>query len=275
VSTATASIAIPRTPLANALRTIGLAGLGFVTVIVALADVVARAPAGQKKVADALVQPNATFLFGTDNLGRDVLSETIHALAVTFTAAALAGAIIVVAGACAGFVAARAPLRIGALLRLVSGVLGTLPVSLLAVAIAVLAGRNVAILAAGLAAVPSAFNRSYDRAMFLAGSRHAEFARATGIPASTLLRRDLVYELQGNFLNVAARALARGAIVFSTISFFGFGAVAPHRDLGVMIVDAYGFYLTHWWPATFPALILLLFILFARLTAGLGESEPP
>ena len=266
---------VPPAPLPIALRTIGLAGSGLVTVVVALADVVARAPAGQKNVAGIFVPPNAAFLFGTDNFGRDVLSETIHALAVTFTAAVLSGAIILVAGACSGFVAARAPFRMGALLRTVSGVLGMLPIVFLAIVFAVLMGRHFAILAAGLAAAPGAFNRSYDRAVFLAGSRHAEFARATGIPASTILRRDFVYELRGNFLNVAARAVAQGAIGFSTISFFGFGAAAPHRDLGMMIADAQSFYLTQWWPAAFPALVLGLFVLFARLAAGLGESEPP
>jgi peptide/nickel transport system permease protein len=148
-------------------------------------------------------------------------------------------------------------------------------VLLLAVALVGIFGQGFAIIAAGLAASPAAFIRSYDSAADLANSRHAEFARATGIPASILLRRDLVYEIRGNFLSVAARALASVVIVLSTMSFLGFGAAPPARDLGLIIASARDNYLDAWWTAAFPALMLALLVLFARLAAALEEGEPP
>jgi peptide/nickel transport system permease protein len=219
--------------------------------------------------------PDVMYAFGTDELGRDILSETVHALAITFSSALVAAAIAIVVGAVAGFAAVRAPLRLGVVLRGIVGVLGALPVLLLAAVVVGLAGHEFAPIAAGLAAAPSIFNRSFDRAMRLTRSRHAEYARATGIPASTLLRRDLVYEVRGNFINVAGRALASTTIVLATLSFLGFGAVPPHVDLGLMIAAARANYLDLWWPALFPALALILLILFARLAAALDEGEPP
>jgi peptide/nickel transport system permease protein len=204
-----------------------------------------------------------------------VFSETVHGLAVTLTNASVATAIVIVAGAVAGFAAVRVPARLGPLLRGLTGVLGSVPVLLLAVVLVGIFGHSFAIVAAGLAAAPPAFIRSYDGAAHFANSRHAEFARATGIPASTLFRRDLVYEIRGNFVSVAARALASVTIALSTMSFLGFGAVPPHRDLGLIIAAARANYLDAWWTAAFPALALALLILFARLAAALEEGEPP
>lgn len=253
----------------------GLAGLGLISVIVALSDVIARAPAGAMRAGPPSLPPDVAYAFGTDVLGRDVMSETVHALAVSFSGALLATVIAIVVGAVAGFAAVRAPLKLGVALRGIVGVLGSLPVLLLAVVAVSIAGHAIAPIAVGLAASPVIFNRSFDRALRLARSRHAEYARATGIPALTLLRRDLVYEVRGNFLNVAGRALASTAIVLATLSFLGFGAVPPHADLGLMIAAARASYLDLWWPALFPALALILFILFARLAAALDEGEPP
>jgi peptide/nickel transport system permease protein len=247
----------------------------LIAVIVALNNVVARAPAGAMHVAPPALPPNSLYAFGTDLLGRDVLSETLHALAVSFSSAVLAAAIAIVVGAVAGFAAVRAPFRLGVALRGGSGVIGALPVLLLAVVGVGLAGHDFATIAAGLAASPAIFNRSFDRATRLTNSRHAIYARATGIPGLTLLRRDLVYEVRFNFVNVAGRALASTAIVLATLSFLGFGTVPPHRDLGLMIAAARANYLEIWWPALFPALVLTLFILFARLAAALDEGEPP
>ncbi|MGN6514486.1 MAG: hypothetical protein ACTHLR_01455 [Rhizomicrobium sp.] len=258
--------------LRTIISSVGLAGLGLVAVIVALSDVLAPMPAGVFKAGPASLAPSVQYAFGTDILGRDVLSETVHALAVTFIAAVVAAAIAIL-GAVAGFAAARAPWRAGIVLRALTGVLGAVPVLLLAIVAVSIAGHSFMIAAAGLAASPAAFNRSFDRAMDLAHSRHAEYARATGIPALTLLRRDLVYEVRANFINVAGRALASTTIVLATMSFLGFGAVPPHRDLGLMIAAARPNYLDLWWPAFFPALVLILLVLFARLAAALDEGE--
>jgi peptide/nickel transport system permease protein len=260
--------------LRSIIRIVGLSGLGLMAIIVALGDVVARAPAGAVG-RSVFAPPDVQYPFGTDGLGRDMLSETLHGLGVTMTEAAPAALIVIVAGAIAGFAAVRAPLRLGIVLRALTGLFGAVPVLLLAVALVGLFGRNFAILAAGLAAAPPAFIRSYDSAAHLANSRHAEFARATGIPGGVLLRRDLVYEIRNNFVSVAARALASVVIALSTMSFLGFGAGAPQRDLGLIIADARAHYLDAWWTAAFPALVLALLILFARLAAALQEGEPP
>lgn len=263
------------TGLRAAIRVAGFVGLALLAVLVAMSDVIAPYAAGAQHVGAVLAPPSALHVFGTDLLGRDLLSETLHGLAVTVDYAALAMAVTLLAGGFAGFVSARLPLGGGAVLRWIAGILGAVPALLLAILFIGLTTRDLAPLAAGLAAAPLAFCRTYDRARALARSRHAEYARATGILGSTLLRRDLIYDFRDSFLANAARALAAVTITLATVSFLGFGAVPPHRDLGLMIAAARASYLDAWWSAAFPALALLLLILFARLAAALDEGERP
>lgn len=255
-----------------AIRVVGLMGLSAIAVGTALNDVLARAPTGAQ-VAAPLLPPDIRYPFGTDILGRDVASETLHALAVTMGHAALAALVTIVVGGLMGFVAARLPRGFGAVLRWLSGILAAVPALLLAIVFVGIAGRDFCAIAAGLATAPLAFARAYDRARLMSETRHAEFTRVTGIPARSLLRRDVIYEFRDNFLNTAARALATVTIVLATVSFFGFGAAPPHRDLGVMLAGARDTFLQAWWTALFPALALIILVLFARLAAGLEEDE--
>jgi peptide/nickel transport system permease protein len=261
--------------LRGILRGAGFAGLGVIAVTVGLSTVLARQPADAQHVGEALTPPSARFPFGTDLFGRDIASEVLHGLSVTVGHAVIAMLVTIAAGGVLGFLAVRFPMRAGALLRWMAGVLGALPPLFLAILIIGLTGRDFAPEAAGLAAAPLAFLRSFDRAKTLARSRHADFARATGIPMTTLLRRDLVYEIRDNFLSLAARSLAAVTITLATVSFFGFGASPPRRDLGLMIASAREIYFDAWWTAAFPALALMLFILCARLAASLDEGEQP
>lgn len=262
-------------PLGSIARATGLVGLGVFVLLIALSDVIARAPAGKEYHALAGRAPSAGFIFGTDALGRDLFSETVHAIAVSVPAAVAAAFVAIVLGAVAGFAAVRLPMRLGQPTRGVVGVIGAVPALLLAIVLAILLGHNGIVLAAGLAAAPAAFMRSFDRAEAFADSRHAEFARATGIPATTLLRRDLVYEIRAHLISVACRSLALATMLLATLSFVGFGEMTHTRDLGRMIADARPMYLVEWWSLVFPVLALMVFILFARMAAFLDEGEAP
>lgn len=259
--------------LRRAVRGIGFTGLAVIAILVSLSTVIGSR--GIERAGPPLSPPSVAFAFGTDQLGRDVGSETLHALAATVNAASIAMMITILAGSLAGFAAARLPFGMGRFLRWLMGVLTSLPALFLAIVFIGLSSRDYAPLLGGLAASPHEFARAFDRAMALGRSAHADFARATGVTATTQLRRDLVYEFRAGILGIAARALAAVTIILSTVSFFGFGSVPPNRDLGLMIAASRESYIDAWWTAAFPAIALALLVLFARLAAGMEEGEPP
>ena len=261
--------------LRAAVRMTGWTGLAIILVMVSMSEFIARAPADAQGIGPTLAPPSGQFLFGTDFLGRDVLSETLHALRETTVEVVIAALIAVLAGGLFGFVAARLPRHAGIFLRWAMGILASAPVLLLAILFIAVMGRDWASFAAGLAGAPIAFVRAYDRTRAESFTRYAEYARATGIAAATLLRRDLVYEFRDSLSVTAARAVAATTITLSTASFLGHVAVPPQRDLGLMIAAAKLNFLDAWWTAAFPAAALILLILCARLAAGLEDGERP
>ena len=261
--------------LRTAIKAIGWTGLGIIGIAVSLSDFLVQAPAGAQGDAGLLLPPSPQFLFGTDMLGRDIAAETLHALTQTVGLCLIGMTVALVAGSLAGFLTARIPIAISLICRWVMGVLASVPALLLAVLAIGIWSRDFSAIAVGLAAAPIGFVRAFDHARAQEKTAYAEYARATGITASALLRRDLVYEFRNAIFPTAARALASVAITLSTVSFLGFGAVPPHRDLGLMIAASRSTFLDQWWTAFFPILTLTLLILCARLAAGLEEGERP
>ncbi|HEX4293993.1 MAG TPA: hypothetical protein VHZ29_07655 [Rhizomicrobium sp.] len=254
---------------------VGWSGLGIVAAAALLSEFLARNALGAVHAGPSLSPPSEQFLFGTDFLGRDMFSETLYGLSATVAQAGEAAVLAVLAGGLLGFVTAHLPRPSGAVLRWAIGTFAQIPPLLLAILVIAATTRGYAGLAAGLAAAPLAFVRAFDRGRSGSRAGHSAYARATGISASALLNRDLAYEFRDTFLPTVARALAAVAIILSTMSFLGFGAVPPHRDLGLMIAAAKGSYMQAWWTAAFPALVLMSVILLARLAAGLDEGERP
>jgi peptide/nickel transport system permease protein len=257
------------------LRVIGWCGLGLIGVAAAMNDFLAQAPANAQGIGPILQAPSAALPFGTDALGRDLLSEVLHALGTTLVRSLIAAAFTISTGALLGFIAARLPKPLATAIRWSIGVPAAVPALLLAVLIVGIAGREQSAIAAGLAAAPLAFVRAFDRAEREEHTAAAAFALATGISPATLLRRDLVYEFRDHFLSTSARALAAVTIILTTASFLGFGATPPHRDLGLMIASAKSTFMTAWWTAAVPGAVLILIVLSARLASGLDEGEAP
>ena len=260
------------TPLFGAvLRGLGWFGLALLLITMFLSDFLAHAPAGMEFPGIELSAPSEAHPFGTDMLGRDVLSETLHGLAETGRLAMWAAFFAIVLGGLFGAVAARLPRPLALALRGVFGVLGAIPPLLLAIVIVGLTGHLFVAVAAGIGAAPLGFVRAFDRVEL--HSPHSDYAIATGIPGLSLLQRDLTYDFRHVLGAVVARALAAVTIIVSTASFLGFGAEPPARDLGLIIAAAKINHFTAWWTAIFPGLALILFILCARLAAGLEEGE--
>lgn len=254
---------------------IGVMGLAALVLLAGIARFIAPYAPGTLQAGAALAFPSALHPFGTDLLGRDIWSETLYGLVVTMSDAGIGFLVVVAIGTIGGFLSGHALGRGGIVVRIGVDVLISIPALLSAILISTLLGQGHAAIAAGLAAAPAAFARAYDRARAHLAAPYADFARATGVDGFTLFRRDLVCELRDALLPIAARAFAAVTITLATMSFFGFGAVAPARDLGLLIAANQSALPEAWWTAVFPAAALALLILCARLAARLAGGERP
>jgi peptide/nickel transport system permease protein len=254
---------------------IGLVGLAVLAFLGIASGFIAPFEPGALNAGAPLIAPSVLHYFGTDALGRDVWSETLYGLTVTMSNAGGGFIVSLAAGTILGFLTAHWLGRTGIVVRGGMEVLVAIPALLLAILFSALLGQGFAAIAAGLAAAPAAFARAYDGAQKNLAAPYVMFARETGVDEVTLFRRDLTCEVRDSLVPIAARAFAAVTITLATMSFFGFGAIAPVRDLGLMIAASQSALPNAWWTALFPVTALALLILAARLAAGLAGGERP
>ena len=256
----------------------GGAGLGVLTVLVLLGlmhEQIAPYAVGAGGTGAPLSEPGAAHPFGTDILGRDIWSETIHALRFTLDAAIPAFVFALVAGPFAGRMTASLLGPFGQALKIGINVLASIPSVLMAILFVAIIGTENFALAAGIALVPAGFSAGFDRAQAHRNASYVEYARASGVTDGALLRRDLKHWIRASLIAECARLLSAAIILVSTVSFFGFGAQPPARDLGLVIASARNDLGQAWWGALGPAIVLIVLVMAVRAAGGLtgGDKE--
>jgi peptide/nickel transport system permease protein len=228
-----------------------LSALVFIAV---LAPIFATSAPDALDLSNRRAAPSAAHWFGTDELGRDVLSRALFgarvSLAVGLLSAAVAGAIGVTIGAASGFFGGRID---AVLMRLTDAVLSIPRLLLLMVAAAILS-PSLVFLVVLVGLVGWMETARVTRAAFLA-SREQEFvlaARALGASSWRLVTAHLLPLAAPAIAVSTTLAVGRGILLESTLSFFGVGVQPPAASWGNMLYQAQSTLTTEPWLALFP-----------------------
>jgi peptide/nickel transport system permease protein len=214
--------------------------------------------------------PSAAHLFGTDELGRDVLSRVVHgsrvsvpiALLLVVLAASIGGLIGAVAGYFRGIVD-------GVFMRTADLVFAFPPI-ILAMVVAAVLGRGLrnAALAIVVVAWPSYARVVRGLVLSVGESEYVQSARLLGSSARRTLFRDVLPNVAGPVLVLATLDLANAILLLAGLSFLGLGAQPPHAEWGSMVADG-AQYFQWWWIGTFPGLAIFTAVLAFNF---LGDS---
>ncbi|XWN34367.1 MAG: ABC transporter permease [Devosia sp.] len=228
-------------------------------------------------VAKRLQPPSAEHLLGSDALGRDVLSRTLHgatfSIAIAIVVVAAAAAIGVFLGAIAGFFGGVLG---GAIMRLVDVTLAFPPI-LLAMAVAASLGPGLENAAIAMVLVWWPLYARLMRAQVLEvrEREHVEAAVAAGAgPFRVLFKHVLPLCFTPVLIN-ATMDFGQVVLLAASLSFIGLGATPPTPEWGAMISEgAKQFY--HWWIALGPGLAILTVVLgFNFVGDGLRDLLDP
>lgn len=204
--------------------------------------------------------PSYAHWFGTDGVGRDLLTRTLAgmriSLAIALAATLVSCAIGIPWGAVAGYLGGRFDQF---MMRFVDG-LYALPFVLLVILLVALFGRNVVLLFLALGAVSWLDLARIVRGQTLAvrGADYVQAARAMGATTSRIVLRHIVPNVAGPALIYATLAVPGVIIAESFISFLGLGIQEPETSLGVLIADGARQLHSSPWQLIFPALMLAL-----------------
>jgi len=189
-----------------------------------------------------LLGPSRQHLLGTDEIGRDLLSRSIHAartdIFVSLSAAAVAFVVGTAIGLFSGYVGGRTDTIT---MRLVD-VLLSFPTIVLALFLITIFGRGqwVQILAIGLVMMPSTARFSRGEGLVLRSRGYVEASRISGGSRRHILVKHVLPNSLATLL-VAASVLASSAVLISaSLSYLGLGAQPPDPSWGNMLRSAYG-----------------------------------
>ncbi|RAI59796.1 ABC transporter permease [Roseicella frigidaeris] len=222
--------------------------------------------------------PSAAFPFGTDNLGRDILSRVIlgarGALTVSLTVVAAAMAIGVPLGLVAGYARGVVP----ELIMRVTDVFLALPQLILALALAQLLGPSVesAMLALTLTYWPFFTRIVHAETQRLRGALFVDALQGIGASTPRILFLHILPNALSPIIVRATIGLGFTILVAAVLGFLGMGATPPDPDWGLAVAQSRGYLPNAWWFATFPGLAILVAVLgFNLLGDGLRDLVDP
>jgi len=258
---------------------LGLAVLVLLYVVCFGASWIAPYPKNQQDLLLGPVGPSAEHWFGTDELGRDNLTELLYAgqvtLLISLAVAVLSTVLGVLLGAFAGFYGKATDqvlMRITDLFLVVPGI-GILAIGLKAL------GQDPPVIVFVLSGLGWMLIARVVRGQVLS-MREKEFveaARAAGASGFRIVMRHIIPNLVGSIVVNVTVGVAAAVVGESTLSFLGFGVRRPDTSWGVMLADARST------PGTdkahllyFPALALILVVLAVNfLGDGLRDGFDP
>lgn len=268
--------------LTGALRRPGLVLAGLWTALVVAAAAVPGVLASHGPLeteSQAKLQgPSWSHWFGTDQLGRDLLSRTIHGSALTLRTALLAVGVGLVVGAVIGLVAGfvRGWLD-DALMRAVDVVLA-IPNLLLSLALITVLGFgafNVG-LAVGLAGIAACARIMRSEVLRVRQSVFVEAARTGGASWLRVLVRHVLPNSAGPVVVLATLQFGGAILTVSSLSFLGYGTQPPDPEWGSLVASGRDFLRTAWWLTTLPGVTVAITVLAAnRLAHALDERFAP
>jgi peptide/nickel transport system permease protein len=227
---------------------------------------------------NTLQPPSAGHPFGTDQVGRDVLSRLIYGARVSPQIALYVLVIACLVGIPLGIAAGYFGGWIDDVIMRVTDVFLAFPALLLALALAAVLSPSIGNTTLAIAVTwwPWYTRLVRGQAASVAGRPYVESARALGVRHRTILLRHI---LPNSITPVIVQAsLDVGGIILtaSALSFLGLGAQDPTPDWGLMVSQGESYFTTQWWLVTFPGLaILITAVAFNLLGDGLRDVLDP
>lgn len=251
----------------------GLIVLILFVLVAVFAEQIAPFGYDDQDASRAMIAPCLEYPFGTDNLGRDVLSRLLYGSRYSLSIGFLAVGISVLTGGFLGILAAYYPKLDNIIMRCMD-LFMAIPQMLLAMCIVTALGSSLfnLMLAVGLSSTPK-FARVV-RASVLA-TREQEFveaARAIGAGNWRIILHHILPNSISSLIVQATLAMAGAIISASALSFLGFGIQAPMPEWGAMLSAGRKYIRTQAYLTVIPGLAIMV-VVYALNVVGDGLRD--
>ena len=222
--------------------------------------------------------PTAAHPFGTDDLGRDVLSRVIFGARSSLQAGVISVLIAVLAGVPLGLLAGDFGGALDMVISRCTEALLACPFLILAIAFAAFLGPSLenAMIAIGISATPIFIRLARGQALAVKTEDYVEGARAVGASHPRILARYILPNALPPILVQATLTLATAIIAEASLAFLGLGQRPPAPSWGSMLDVARQFLTQAPWMALWPGVAIFLVVFgFNLLGDGLRDALDP
>jgi peptide/nickel transport system permease protein len=285
-SSALAEADVVETPLRRAWRRLlrrkgALFGLAVITLFIAMAvfaPLISRYDPTAQSYTLIRRPPSDLHWFGTDELGRDLLTRIIYGARASLLAGVISVSIAlgigVPIGLCAGYLGGLVDMVLS---RLTDAMLAC-PYLIFAIALAFLLGPSLgnAMIAIGIATTPIFVRLTRGLVLSVKVENYIEAARMVGNPGWRIALRHILPNILPSLLVQTTLSIATAIIAEASLSFIGLGQQPPAPSWGSMLNAAQRFLVNAPWMAVWPGLAIFLTVLsFNLLGDGLRDALDP
>jgi peptide/nickel transport system permease protein len=222
--------------------------------------------------------PSVAHWFGTDEIGRDVLSRVIFGARASLLAGVVSVGISLACGVPIGLVSGYVGGFLDGFLMRITDALLACPFLILAIALAAFLGPSLtnAMIAIGISAMPAFIRLTRAQVMNAKVEDYVEAARAVGNPHRRIVLRHILPNILAPIMVQATLAIAAAIIAEASLAFLGLGQQPPAPSWGSMLNAARNFLDEAPWMAMWPgAAIFSVVLAFNLFGDGLRDALDP
>ena len=222
--------------------------------------------------------PSPSHWFGTDEVGRDILTRVIWGARASLSAGVISVAIAISIGVPLGLIAGYRGGVIDALISRFTDAMLACPFLILAIALAAFLGPSLgnAMIAIGITATPLFVRLTRGQTLAIRNEDYIEAARAVGNPVWRIALRHILPNVLPALLVQATLTIATAIIAEASLSFLGLGQQPPMPSWGSMLNVAPRFLGNAPWMAVWPGLAIFVSVIsFNLLGDGLRDALDP
>ncbi len=222
--------------------------------------------------------PSGLHWFGTDEVGRDVLTRVVFGARASLMAGVISISIALTIGVPLGLAAGYVGGFLDALISRLADAMLACPFLILAIALAAFLGPSLgnAMIAIGITATPIFVRLTRGQVMAVKVEDYVEAARAVGNPRWRIALVHILPNILPALLVQATLSIAAAIIAEAALSFLGLGQQPPAPSWGSMLNAAQRFLVNAPWMALWPGLAIFASVLsFNLLGDGLRDALDP
>ncbi len=265
----------------NKLTFIALIIILFFVIIAIIAPIIAPFSShiyGSVNPQDKLLAPSRVYLFGTDELGRDIFSRVLYGTRISLLVSLITIVMGLLIGVPLGLMAGYYGKFTDEFIMRIADMFLSFPPLLLAMAIAAFLGPSLqnAILAIVISWWPWYTRLIRGQVVSIKEREFVKAAHAIGTPSWQIMFKHILPNCISPVIVQATMDFGSVVLTLAALSFLGLGAQAPTPEWGLMINTSRTYFLKAWWYGIFPGMAIFITVLnFNLLGDGLREVLDP